>query len=212
MADITTPGSSIERIRLVRMSDDADCSTTDGRQGEDCAEDESNWLAEVMTTWLGSIYKNSLWPRFEIGSMTFLRSQSYQALVEHMDKVGSFYYGGPRDVSMPMISAGIFSPREERLGLCSGRQRPELAFSRMACSPVKPKRKGEGAEGGEAGEEKVRAEPKLADTGGPKHLMEVMAESFVLWDQIRRDFDRQDGIPGLRSGNTVVDERNFVPT
>ncbi|KAG8423346.1 hypothetical protein J3458_000248 [Metarhizium acridum] len=37
-----------------------------------------------------------------------------------------------------------------------------------------------------------------------------LTERFALWDAIAEDFGRQAAIPGLRSGNTVIDERNFA--
>jgi hypothetical protein len=37
----------------------------------------------------------------------------------------------------------------------------------------------------------------------------IVTERFALWDMMAEDFARQDGIPGLRSGSTVIDERNF---
>lgn len=37
----------------------------------------------------------------------------------------------------------------------------------------------------------------------------AMMEQYEFWELVAADFNRQDGIPGLQSGNTVIDERNF---
>ncbi|KAK3181024.1 hypothetical protein K4F52_007696 [Lecanicillium sp. MT-2017a] len=39
--------------------------------------------------------------------------------------------------------------------------------------------------------------------------MDTMAKQFAYWEMVAEDFDRQNTMPGLRSGNTVIDERNF---
>lgn len=39
-----------------------------------------------------------------------------------------------------------------------------------------------------------------------------MVELLSFWEIVSVDFERQDAIPGLLSGNTVVDERNFAMT
>lgn len=36
-----------------------------------------------------------------------------------------------------------------------------------------------------------------------------MVDLLGFWEFVARDFERQASIPSLRSGNTVVDERNF---
>lgn len=38
----------------------------------------------------------------------------------------------------------------------------------------------------------------------------TMTDQFDFWEFVAMDFDRQDSIPSLRSGNTVIDERNFA--
>lgn len=38
-----------------------------------------------------------------------------------------------------------------------------------------------------------------------------MKELHELWEFLAREMNRQESIPGLRSGNTVIDERNFRP-
>ena len=44
---------------------------------------------------------------------------------------------------------------------------------------------------------------------GEQVVMDEMARQFAYWAMVAKDFDRQSTIPGLRSGNTVIDERNF---
>lgn len=44
----------------------------------------------------------------------------------------------------------------------------------------------------------------------PKHPEQRMKEKLALWELMAQDLSRQDIVPGLRSGNTVIDERNFA--
>ncbi|CEJ80097.1 hypothetical protein VHEMI00302 [[Torrubiella] hemipterigena] len=40
----------------------------------------------------------------------------------------------------------------------------------------------------------------------------TMGDQLSFWEIVSIDFERQDAIPSLRSGNTVIDERNFIMT
>src|SRR5689334_6616491 len=62
-------------------------------------EDDKGSPTEAFASWLGGMYKSSLSPTFEIGSLAFLRGQSHQALLEHLDQAGDLYYRGLRDTS-----------------------------------------------------------------------------------------------------------------
>ncbi|KJZ73786.1 hypothetical protein HIM_06904 [Hirsutella minnesotensis 3608] len=171
--------------------------------------DDVSSAMEAFASRLSGIFTSSLWPAFEIGSLAFLRSQNHQALFEHLDKAGDLYYGGLREASTPTISASMFLPQKSVLHF---RKRDR----RYAKWPSPPE---------------STPDPNLdlgiiRDTSGwtlaagsassrshvlrPVPLTAVMRLWFTLWDDIVQDFERQDRLPGLRSGNTVIDERNFV--
>ncbi|KND92572.1 putative mannosyltransferase KTR3 [Tolypocladium ophioglossoides CBS 100239] len=185
-------------------------SAAAGLQDETGDEDEAGSPAEAFASWLGGIFKSSLSPQFEIGSLAFFRSQSHQALFEHLDKTGDFYYRGPRDMSTPTLSASMFLPQKSVLHF---RKRAENAYARGPSPPdstPKPQLKLVGiARDFHAGMLAMES-AKRTRQPGPQQLSEVMAEMLAWWELLSGDVERQGGIPGLISGNTVIDDRNFV--
>lgn len=174
-------------------------------------EDEMSSPAEAFASWLGGIFKSSLSPQFEIGSLAFFRSQSHQALFEHLDKAGDFYYRGPRDMSTPTLSASMFLPQKSVLHF---RKRAGNGYARGRPSPPdstpKPQLKLVGvARDFHAGMLAMETSKKTQEPG-PRQLSEALAEMLAWWELLSRDFERQGGIPSLISGNTVVDDRNFL--
>ncbi|PNY19949.1 mannosyltransferase KTR3 [Tolypocladium capitatum] len=185
-------------------------SAAAGWQDEAGDEDEVGSPAEAFASWLGGIFKSSLSPQFEIGSLAFFRSQSHQALFEHLDKAGDFYYHGPRDMSTPTLSASMFLPQKSVLHF---RKRAENGYARGPSPPdstPKPQLKlvriARDLHAGMI----AMGTPKKTQEPGPQQLSEVMAGMLAWWEALSRDFERQGGIPGLISGNTVIDDRNFV--
>ncbi|PHH82332.1 hypothetical protein CDD82_6306 [Ophiocordyceps australis] len=176
--------------------------------GQHDVDEDSPSPAEALAAWLGSIYKSSKSATVEIGSLAFLRSQSHQALVEHLDKAGGLYSGAMGDASTPTLSATMFLPQKSVV-LRLGKERRYIRGSVARPDPTpKPKLKMGGnvrfldTTGNDAA--------GLPCGGAHEQLMEAMSWWFGTWELVARDFARQDGIPGLRSGNTVIDERNFT--
>ncbi|KAK5996469.1 putative mannosyltransferase KTR3-like protein [Cladobotryum mycophilum] len=162
--------------------------------------------SEAFASWLSTIYKtglNGISPTFDIGSLAFFRSQSHQVLINHLDMMGELYYRGPRD-HVP--------PSEECVELSSQ--------GHSACKPPKPPEYTPDPELSSSSSNskdpvafvgKTKMEPAL-----PASILEhyrnpdaSMDELFKQWELMAQDLGRQDAIPGLRSGNTVIDERNF---
>lgn len=181
----------------------AESFATGGWQGDGGDGNHVGAPIHVFASRLDSIYRSSLWPAFEIGSLAFLRSQRHQALFEYLDRAGDLYYRGFDEASTPTLSASMFLPQKSLLHL-------RVRDKRYAQGPSPPD---------------STPNPKLnlarvtrvfkAVSGGEGHqrqsmlLRQATAEWQALWALIAAEFDRQERLPGLRSGNTVIDERNF---
>lgn len=174
-------------------------------QGGDMTEASSP--AEALARWLASPHKSSVAPGFEIGSLAFLRSQGHQALLEHLDKAGNLDYGGAGEVSTPTISASIFLPQKSVIRF---RKRERRSPSPPDSTPEPTLlSQAQAARGGSSSIVAVwpvegTQQPGAGDIG------EAMAARFAFWELVVEDFGKQGGMPGLRSGNTVIDERNFA--
>lgn len=188
----------------------------DWQQGNNYSDDgeDIGSPSEVFASQLSNMYKTGLEgisPAFDIGSLSFFRSKSHQDLFNHLDAMGDFYNRPLRDMAIPTMSASMFLPQKSvwnyrkrdarhahRPSLPEYTQRPKakgyelnLGFNlRGKNRVVGPQRR-----------HSIREQERNPD--------ESMAERFALWDLMARDLSRQDAIPGLQSGHTVIDERNF---
>lgn len=151
-------------------------------------------------------------PTFDIGSLSFFQSQSHQDLFNHLDAAGDFSCQPLRDMAVPTISASIFLPQKS---VWNYRRRDARHPHRQPSPPEytqKPKLKvfelnlgfnlrGRNRMVGPQRRDSIREHERNPE--------ESMAEYFVLWSLMAQDLSRQDAIPGLQSGHTVIDERNF---
>ncbi|KAM4063198.1 glycolipid 2-alpha-mannosyltransferase [Hirsutella rhossiliensis] len=181
----------------------AESFATGGWQGEGGDGDNAGAPIEVFASRLGSIYRSSLWPAFEIGSLAFLRSQSHQALFEHLDKAGDLYYRGFGQASTPTLSASMFLPQKSVL-------RIRVRDKRYARGPSPP----DSTPNPKLNLARIVRDIKAASAGAVDQreamlLREAMADWQAFWELVAVEFDRQGRMPDLQSGNTVVDERNF---
>lgn len=55
----------------------------------------------------------SVWSNFEIGSLTFWRSQAYMDFFEHLDSQGGFYYERWGDAPVHSIGAALFANKSQ---------------------------------------------------------------------------------------------------
>ncbi|KAG5980383.1 hypothetical protein E4U55_004093 [Claviceps digitariae] len=160
--------------------------------------------AEAFTSWLRTFGALSDVPKFEIGSLGFFRSYSHQVLLEHFDELGSQHDEGLRDMLVPSISASIFLPQKS---VWNFRQKDRsLPHPPLSTPEPKPKM-------WHLRSNPVRNDARLKLTRYISSLgndFDALKEQFAIWDVIAEDFERQEAIPGLRSGNTVIDERNFA--
>ncbi|KAH6609971.1 glycosyltransferase family 15 [Trichoderma cornu-damae] len=150
-------------------------------------------------------------PTFDIGSLSFFRSQSHQDLFNHLDAIGDFYSRPLRDMAVPTISASMFLPQKS---VWNYRKRDARHTNRPSPPEYTQKPALKGFElnlGFNLGGKNRMVGPQHRDTiqEQERNPGESMAERFALWDLMAQDLSRQDAIPGLQSGHTVIDERNF---
>ncbi|KAL7941384.1 glycosyltransferase family 15 protein [Trichoderma barbatum] len=189
---------------------DADLSWLLGSNGGSIAatsrgnDSSSTWTDLFSLMIQGSL--NRMSPTFDIGSLSFFRSQSHQDLFNHLDATGDFYSQPLRDMAVPTISASMFLPQKS---VWNYRQR-DARHTHRPSPPQhtqKPKLnlgfnlRGRNRVVGPQRRDSIREQERNPE--------ESMAERFVLWNLMAQDLSRQDAIPGLQSGHTVIDERNF---
>lgn len=171
----------------------------------DSVEDDTNTPAEAFTTWLRTFYKSGASPKFEIGSLSFFRSHSHQVLLEHFDGLDSQGNDGLPDMLVPTISASMFLPQKS---VWNFRQKGYSSRPHLPHSTPEPKLKlwHRMKQAVRKDSYKKATKPKTASS---RDRHNALMERFAIWDMIADDFGRQESIPGLQSGNTVIDERNF---
>lgn len=158
-------------------------------QGDFEDDDETGSLAEAFTGWLMGLCECcSLYATFELGSLAFFRSPGHQALMDHLDTMGETLSQSPvDDVPVHSLSASMFLPKQSVWNFRKKMTRH------------------------------VTLQPTPAPAPMARHMMlpirrdfsTGMEKQFALWNQLAQDITRQSDSPGLMSGNTVIDERNF---
>ncbi|PTB65529.1 glycosyltransferase family 15 protein [Trichoderma citrinoviride] len=163
------------------------------------ATSQGNWSRGPDSKDGGWTEEDDMPPTFDIGALSFFRSQGHQDLVNHLDAAGDFSSQPLRDMAVPTISASMFLPQKS---VWNYRKR-EFRHLHRPSPPAhtqKPKLKTFDFNAGFNLKARNRQE---------RNPGESMAERFALWNLMAQDLSRQDAIPGLQSGHTVIDERNF---
>lgn len=170
----------------------------------DADEEDGGSLADAFTSWLSGIYESSLYPTFEIGSLTFFRSSKHLAFFDHLDSAGDFYYKRVEDVPVHTLSVSMFLPKES---VWNFRRRDARHRFRRPSLP-EPTPDPEYDLFGYEADEKY----SMATFRNDPKARQAMEDRLAEWDMLARELERQERIPGLLSGNTVIDERNFALT
>ncbi|RDA89689.1 hypothetical protein CP533_5253 [Ophiocordyceps camponoti-saundersi (nom. inval.)] len=177
---------------LVARGDGMTLDSTDGWLDDGKDEKDVGSPIEVLAARLGSVYRNSLWPTFEVGSLTFLRSRSHQALLKHLDHSDALLDNG----GTPTLSASLFLPQKSVLHFRKG----EKHLTQDADGPQS------------TGKPKFSLVRVVRDGLARNESLQrrVQALTAERWELMANDFGRQGNMPGLRSGNTVVDDLTFM--
>lgn len=188
----------------------------DWRQGNNHSDDSEDTASpsEAFASQLSNMYKTGLEgisPTFDIGSLSFFRSKSHQDLFNHLDAMGDFYSRPLRDMAVPTMSASMFLPQKS---VWNYRKRDARHAHRPSLPEYTQKPRAKGYElnlGFNLRGKNRMVGPQRRDSirEQERNPDESMAERFALWDLMARDLNRQDAIPSLQSGHTVIDERNF---
>ncbi|KAK7228111.1 hypothetical protein V2G26_000281 [Clonostachys chloroleuca] len=129
---------------------------------------------------------NCLGPRTQLGSVAFFQSEGHEALIQHSLREHCDAQPVDDDDSIPGVRTIRRFPRYR------------LGTSRRVTRGIKPK----------------FPEPTSAPVISVLlyHVALGMEKHHSHWVWICEDISRQAHIPGLQSGNTVIDERNFTPS
>ncbi|KAM5370927.1 hypothetical protein ACJZ2D_008240 [Fusarium nematophilum] len=176
---------------LDHASDSVTSSSALGDDSEDSLMEEGKGV-------LSSVY-----PTFEIGSLAFFRSPNHVAFFDHLDSAGDFKYRRVDDVPVHTLSASMFLPRQS---VWNFRKKDMRHRARHAHRPSQPQAT-PGFDHESTGEANMGWTRSVEWIGDSK---EAMSALLAAWDAMARDLGRQEAIPGLMSGNTVIDERNFA--
>ncbi|KAK7418788.1 hypothetical protein QQZ08_011111 [Neonectria magnoliae] len=154
-------------------------------------------LTSAFTSWISGIY-----PTFEIGSLALFRNPNHAAFFEHLDSA-DFYHHPFKDVPVRTLSASMFLPRQSILNFGKGarfraRQEDRLSQPEATLDPDT-----------EFKDSAHRTENSTNKPGLMRDAKDIMAMWLACWEVMARDIERQEAIPGLMSGNTVIDERSF---
>lgn len=176
--------------------------------------EDTGSASEAFASQLSNMYKTGLEgisPTFDIGSLSFFRSKSHQDLFNHLDAIGDFYSRPLRDMAVPTMSASMFLPQKS---VWNYRRRDARHAHRPSLPEYTQRPKARGYElnlGFNLRGKNRMVGPQRRDSfrEQERNPDENMAERFALWDLMARDLSRQDAIPSLQSGHTVIDERNF---
>lgn len=165
-------------------------------------------LGECFTSWLTGLYGSSLDPSFEIGSLNYFRSPKHIALFDHVDSAGDFLLDRVEDFRLHTLSANMFLPKQSVWSF-------ETKDTRyQARREKKPEPTPDSDAGHDDDEVKsIKDDASSEDDGWSRMTDEdrkSYEETFARWEVLSRDIIRQRGTPGLLSGNTVIDKRNFA--
>ncbi|KAI5459391.1 nucleotide-diphospho-sugar transferase [Mariannaea sp. PMI_226] len=190
------PSNTEEREDRPSLEDDLDADSWQVEdRGNDGGDDMVSSLAEALTSWLSGIYQSSLYPAFEIGSLAFFRSPNHMLFFDHLDSAGDFYYNNFRDIPPVLPKQSILNLRKK-----DGRYRAR--HEHRPCQPMAT-----------IDPDMSASSIKMDSAGNAASISDanqIMPAWLIVWEMMARDFERQEAIPGLMSGNTVIDDRNFA--
>lgn len=143
----------------------------------------------------------------DVAPSALCKTSCYKRLLDYLDQSGRHYDDEVGDAAIPSISASMVVPMRN---LWNFRARASRYVSRSQWTECLPGMSDERSSW-ILGTSK-RATDLVAmgrDTLSEAHGR-TMGDQLSFWEIVSVDFERQDAIPSLRSGNTVIDDRNFV--
>lgn len=172
-------------------------------------EARSGSMSKFVASWLRRLYEESVFSSLKIGSLDLPIISHHDGLLHHHPEgVEHLYPRNAQDLPLQTLSAGMFLSKK-RIWDFTKREPRYRTYFRPSPPDATPKP-------GQNDERGGRAQPVTGpwrSTQQPpdnyKNLNQGMAELHARWELLAQGLSRQEDIPGLRSGNTVIDERNF---
>lgn len=192
-------------------------------------ENETVPPSNSFVSWLPrSIHGADSSPEPVMGLLAYFHSPGHQALMDHVEGSEDLLYSPPVAMSFDSINSKVLLVRRGMSYLIGvAVQVPSQPMGPEATAELQVdldeeekeevvlvvvvEEKGEEKEGEEEEDEEEKADMAQSSKADPRRevVVHLMANIFSLWDDMARDLGRQDSIPGLQSGNTVIDDRNF---
>lgn len=139
----------------------------------------------------------------DVAARSTLQAMCPKRLLDHIDTTTGHFRIGNAYLGVPTISQSIGQPRKS-------------VWSRLRKRDFRYVTRPNAAE--PTAESKTNARRSLlpvvkqnvdSKVSSNERVL-TMTDQFEFWEFVAMDFDRQESIPSLRSGNTVIDERNFA--
>ncbi|KAJ3491963.1 hypothetical protein NLG97_g5490 [Lecanicillium saksenae] len=143
-----------------------------------------HWSQDYALRYVESRFATMLPLTKSIDTIAGLRLTYQQGFRNHLDTLGDLCHRTTRAISVPTISANRLLPQKS--GWIFRKRVPSL-------KKVIP----------EENTPQHTPEPAL-------NFLQGSSKQLEIWEHLAHDIGKQSTMPGLRSGNTVVDERNFV--
>ena len=139
----------------------------------------------------------------EVAAINRFHAMCPKRLLDHIDTTTGHFRIGNAYLGVPTISQSIGQPRKS-------------VWSRLRKQDFRHVTRPSAAEPtvGSRGNAQRSVMPIVKEEASYKAPSDdealTMTNQFEFWAFVAMDFGRQEGIPSLRSGNTVIDERNFA--
>lgn len=139
----------------------------------------------------------------DVTARSTLHSMCPKRLLDHIDTTTGHFRIGSAYLGVPTISQSIGQPRKSVWSRLRKRDLRYVTPPNAAEPTVESKTN---AQRNVMPIVKQNVHSKVSSND----RVLTMTDQFEFWEFVAMDFDRQDSIPSLRSGNTVIDERNFA--
>ncbi|GAW13771.1 hypothetical protein ANO14919_031600 [Xylariales sp. No.14919] len=168
----------------------------DPLEEEDVSHTSQRFDEDDSSHYFDSLEYNNcqFYSNFEVGSLTFFRSEKHKAYFEHLDKAGGFYYERFGDAPIHTLSVSLFLPKS-RIWYFR-----DIGYAHGLCEQCPPH------------QFRLTIDSETQHNPHARALVinVSLSEKHRRWEVMSQDVIRQGGIPSLACGCTVsaIDHNN----